>query len=454
MISLRYSRVETMVIGGRRSAYIDHHKRGLKAAILVAAALVATGSLTKAHAQLIDRYFPSNVPAYQDWAAAAASAASQQDIGYQPIGLRVGEFILHPSLDEAFLYDSDPFGSSAAGGSAGFETNAAITADSDWSRNGLNAALNVNNIEYLSFGRPITSWSATVGGLVNYADDEIRLGYSHINAVSSPTDVGVIGQLQTITSQVDDLRVSDTIGTGRVVLVPALVGQIYQFSDPFTNGVSGAQGLYNRDAVTGSLTASYSFAGGHNLVAILSDSQVAYVSGSSSTRPANYNDVSILGGIEYRQSDLLVYRALVGYEQRQATGHGLVGGTISAPAAELDIVWTPTVLTSVVAKVSQSFENAPTGFAQALTESTAELELTYAFRRNVTFRGSMQIIRATFAEGGGSQTNISPQLEAQWALSRHMSLSLRYDYTQASSIARTMAGFTRNQVFLRAGFHW
>jgi hypothetical protein len=289
---------------------------------------------------------------------------------------------------------------------------------------------------------------------VSYAEDQIDIGYSHVNGVSLPTDVGSFGLQGPIIDQVDDLRVSDTIGPGPLILVPSLDGQLYRFSQ-VANAVptNVQQDLFDRNGITGSLTAGYEFAGGHNVVLIISDSQVGYQNSKQTFRPADYNDVSVLGGIEYQQSALLSYRALVGYEQRSPTSSGLPHGPVSAPAGELDVIWKFSVLTSLTAKVSQSLQNEPSGISQGLTVTQASLALAHSLRRNITLNASVEYDSANAPTGGGSQSTVEASASANWAISRNWALSLHYNYTKADASGENLAGFDRHLVFLQASFH-
>ncbi len=444
MLSLRYG--PCLARAGGRPAH----------AFFGAGLLLAALPHGNASAQVLDRYYPANIPAYQDWFAGLDTTGA--GTSYQPLGIRAGSFIINPSMSEGIGYDSDPAGIAGGAGSADIRSSAAVTVNSDWSRNAFDIDLSVDDTRYLEQpSRSFTTWTASAGGTVDYGDDQIRLGYAHVNGVSLPTDAGTFGLTAPITDQVDDLRVSDTIGPGPLTLVPALTGQLYRFSSPSGPELLSELGAFDRDVVTPSVTAGYQFAGGHNILAILSDNYVTYGSsagaGGSLDRPPNYNDVSILVGIEYHQSALFVYRALIGYEERFSQGIGKFGGgTISAPAAELDLIWTPTVLTSLTGRLAEGLQDEPTVLGQGVTQTSAQLTLDYSFRRNVMLEASAEYDRASFPDGGGVQSTISASAEARWSLTRNLSLSLRYDYTRGDDSFIASQGFTRNQILLRARF--
>jgi hypothetical protein len=421
--------------------------------VVAAAASHATFCKT-AQAQLLDRYYPANVGAYQDWAASTTGA--QIDQGYAPLGIRLGDFIISPTADIGIGYETDPFATANATASAVLQTDATLRASSDWARNSVSAYLAVDNSRYINLGRSVTDWTAAAGSRIQVAEDVIDLGYAHINAVALPTDIGAFGQPRAVVEQNDDLRASYTIGVGRISLVPALQGDIFTFG--LGGGGGGAlpegDGLFDRDALTASLTANYQFAGGHNLVAILSDSVVRYGGGQSPLRPADYNDSSFLVGIEYKSSALLTYRALVGYEERIPTGHGTTDSTLGAPAAELDVIYKPTVLTTLTGKLSQSFENSPTDSGQGLSETSLQLVLDHSLSRRVQLQASARLIRATFANDGGSELEVAATARAEMHLTRHIVISAEYDFSESSGGNAQSISFRNHEVLLRGRLQW
>ena len=437
-----------MVATPANTAKVAMHRSAVPV-VLAACALACLAP--DARAQLLDRYFPANVPAYQDWAQAAAPQAT--DSIYGPLGVRVGSFQIDPSLIEGIGYDTNPVGSGNAKGSALVGSDGTIAVNSLWARNGINAAFTADRSDYLSDPRQsYTSWSATVGGLLQYADDQIQGGYSHVNAVSLPTDVGTFGATQPITDQVDDFRLSDTIGPGRVTFVPALVADIYRFSGTGNNVGANNQGLFDSDAVTTSLTAGYEFASGHNALILISNTIADYTTGEAAFRPASYDDVSVMAGLEYRQSAVLLYRVLVGYEERAPTGSGIDRGTLAAPAAEVDVIWRPTVLSTLTGKISQSLQNAPTDAAQGLTETSFQLDFQQSLKRDLMFEANAQYIRASFPASSQVQSNITASGQATWSVTRNLALSLRYEYDKGDDSTSGAQSFNRQLILLQAHF--
>jgi len=428
-----------------------------QAGLILAAATTNLVIGKNAHAQLLARYFPANIPAYQDFTSSAG--ASQGDAAYAPLGVRLGKFLISPSLDVAIGYDTSPFQTGTGSGSVATQTNASIGTASDWSTNELTTSITVSNTDYLNLGKSVTDWTAAVGTTIQQANNQINLGFAYINAVLLPTDLGSFGQKTAINDQDEDLRASYTIGTGRFTLVPALIGDIFSFNIPGGSSQLSSQGdLFDRDALTATLTGNYEFAGGHNLVTVLSDTVVSYGKESSVQHPANFTDASLLVGIEYRSSAIFSYRALVGYEEHIPTGEGTFNTTLAAPAAEVDVIWTPSVLTTLTGKISQSFQSTPTDTAQGLSETSVLLALAHSISRSAELKASAQLIRATFPNSGtttgGTELSVQSTLEADVHLSRHVVVSARYSFTEESGTNASSLSFRRHEVFLQGRLQW
>ena len=442
--------IKVIIGSGSRLVCHTSYVRAGGMAAFAASNLLLAGA---AQAQVLDRYFPANVPAYQDWAE--ATGGPPVDLGYAPVGIHIGDFVVYPSLTESLGYSTNPFGVLNGVPSATEQTDATLSANSNWSRNSLNAYVNVSNVQYLRYRESFTDWTASLGSTIQVADNMLEFGYVHVSAVQLPTAFGTFAQTRPVDEQDDDLRASYTFGSGRISLVPALQGDIYRFgvTSVGSNDPAEAQGLYNRDALTASLTGNLLFAGGHSLLAILSDSIVQY-GGGLAQRPANYNDISFLVGIEYRSSAVLAYRALVGYEDRMPTGRGVTDQTLAAPTAELDVLWNPTTLTGVTGKVSQSFQNSPTDGGQGISETSVQLLVTHSLTRAVDINGSARYINASFPDGAGNQQSAFTTLRVNWHLSRHIVLSAEYDFSEQSGDNLDSLSYRDHEIYLQGKLQW
>src|SRR5450631_4820785 len=95
----------------------------------VAACAIAYGGV---HAELLSSYFPTGVPGYGT--APGVTVASRERPDFDPLGMRLGSFVLHPQVEEGLGYDDNVFGSS--GGKLGswiLGTHPSLLVNSDWS---------------------------------------------------------------------------------------------------------------------------------------------------------------------------------------------------------------------------------------------------------------------------------------------------------------------------------
>ena len=118
----------------------------------LAVLLLASVMPGTAKAQLVDRYFPDGVPGYG--AAAGVTVRSRDRSATDPLGTRVGGWIVRPTIAEAVGFSDNALGTSngVAGrrASALLQTSASLLAASQWSRNALGGFLSFDDTRYLS----------------------------------------------------------------------------------------------------------------------------------------------------------------------------------------------------------------------------------------------------------------------------------------------------------------
>ena len=68
--------------------------------------------------ELLSSYFPTGVPGYGT--APGVTVASRERPDFDPLGTRIGSFMLRPQVEEGLGYDDNVFGASRAGSAAGY----------------------------------------------------------------------------------------------------------------------------------------------------------------------------------------------------------------------------------------------------------------------------------------------------------------------------------------------
>ena len=180
-----------------------------------------------AHAQLVDEYFPGEIPGYQaNLSASVVNRINDADLAQ---GVELGDFVIRPDLSESEGYNSNVLGTPHSGSSV-LSTSAGVRVNSDWGRDAVGAAVGVNENQY--FNLPIadyTAWNAALGGTLTLGDDALSIGYSRQRAYLSAEDLGVIGVVSPVPYTADDLRLSYYKSFSRFSLTPSLEYEFIQF---------------------------------------------------------------------------------------------------------------------------------------------------------------------------------------------------------------------------------
>ena len=129
-------------------------------AAVIAGCAIAFGGV---RAELLSSYFPAGVPGYGT--APGVTVASRERPDFDPLGFRLGGFVLKPQLTEGLAYDNNVFGGTDRIGSWILGTHPSLLVNSNWSRDSLGGYLGVDDLRYLDQPQQSrTDWTASVGG--------------------------------------------------------------------------------------------------------------------------------------------------------------------------------------------------------------------------------------------------------------------------------------------------
>jgi hypothetical protein len=416
------------------------------ARLLIAQPILAAFMLWRAtglaQAQLIEQYFPSDIPGYTpDFSASVVNRMEMQD---QSDGVEIGDFVIRPSINENAGYDSNTLGRSDSG-STELETSAGLQANSDWTRNALNFSFNVDNLRY--FDVPVasyTNWTLGAGGSVNLGDDVASLGYTHLALNLAATSLGVIGVETPVPYSVDDIRASYLKLFGRISLTPGFEFEHYGFGQGGSGDQPNYQSLTHHVEI-GSLTGRFEASPGDALVLILRPSFAQFDHDSAN----NYSDIAGFAGIDVRGARIIQYRILFGFEHRSFSDHSTP--SVTTPTFELDAVWTPTELDTITATGVHRLDDPSSPFARDEDLLDGRLELDHELRTNLFLTGYVEAARsnsrAAIANiGSVEQTQVNAGASAVWNINRHLSGTISYGYSLNDSprAATTAAQFVSN----------
>lgn len=395
--------------------------RRLGWSLLVAGA--ALGWAAVAHSQDLSGYFPRGVPGYD--AAPGVTVQSRARPQYDPIGVRAGTFLIYPRVDLGLGYDSNLFGTAPISGtqlgSWLFDTRASVQASSDWGRDRLGGYFGVDHADELNLpSQSRTDWTGSVGGTLDIGKDQLTLAAAHLSLHQAPTAIDALPTDQPVPYQVNDLRASYAHDFDRLSLTPDLNFTTYQFGNTTIQGVPAPQAYRDRDVLQAGITARYQAAPLHTLLFVLRGTDTRYTMPQPGTPSRNSTGGLALIGID-RGDGVWDLRLLAGWEQRdfvapQYHAHG-------APAAEADVTWSPSGLTTVTGTLSRTIEDAAQEDVAGYTNTTARLVIDHEYLRNVLLNGFGSVQHAAFLQGGGSQTLYSLGGGITWLMNRRMRLS-------------------------------
>jgi hypothetical protein len=395
-------------------------------------AIVLLLSAGRAHAQLVDEYFPGQIPGYQ--ANLSGSVINRIENLDSPTGVEVGDFVIRPEVSQSVGYNSNLLGQPGTA-SPSLSTGAGVGVNSDWDRDAVGFSANVNENQY--FNLPIadtTTWGTAVGGTLTLGNDALSAGYSHQSKDLSAEDLGVVGIVSPVPYSVDDVRVSYYKLFSRFSITPSFEYENFTFGQSQGAEAINYNGL-NHHTEIGAVTGEYAVSPGNAVIAILRGTAAQFnpVAGATSN---NYNDAAGYLGLDYESGALLQYRALIGAESRSFTSSSQ--SSVSTPVFELDAMWEPTVVDTVTGIVSRELNDPASPFASNQTVTRARLQLDHQLRDNLFLRGSAEYATSLspsdttgFTALTETQVNLGARL--LWNVARHLDATLSYGFSNGQS---------------------
>jgi hypothetical protein len=406
--------------------------------ILAAALAVACCAAPGVRAQVaIDQYINPNIPGFNVDPGVTVASRLRPDYDYRDV--RVGALLIHPEVTESDGYETNVTGTASARGSALILTSASLQATANPSVGSFGAQLTVDDFRYTDVSnQSYTNWSATVGGSYNIGRDQLDVGYTHLNLNQTPRDLNVPQLGSTLAFRVDDARVNYRANFARTFIVPGVDVSLYSFDNGFAAGVPYLQSYRDRVVVAPSVQVGYELAPRRSVVFVVRDANASYSNQLSGQPSRNFNDVSVLAGVNYDVDGVIRLRLLGGYEVRTFTSAQLT--TIQSPIVEASLTWTPTGLTTVTGSAARYIEDSASENLVGYTETALKLNVDHEYLRNVLFTVRGAFYRDDYQQNGGHQSLYNAGFDATWLLNRTMRLGATYDfYARQSGTATTSA---------------
>ena len=380
-------------------------------------------------------YLPGGAGGYQQ--EPGVTVGSRLRPLYQPLGVRVGDFILHSNLAEAIGYNSNVAGLGGTPGSWFGRTTGSLAATSDWSRDQFGVAFSLDDAHFLSTPRQdYTDWMASLGGGLTLGRENLAVSYTHLSLHEDPTQIGSVLSSTPIPYQVEDFRSSYTFDRGRISVTPRVDVQLYRFGDATLLGEPVSQANENRVVLNAGLEARYALTDRSRVVFVVEGIDSRYIDEPVGQPSDSSRSALVLGGIDYGEDGLWRYRVLLGVETRDFDAPQYASHT--APIVEANVVWTPTGMTTVLGTLSRAIEDPAAAGTGGYTLTRGRLVIDHEWWRNVLLQAHVGFETADYLQGGGTQQNVSFGAGVHWLLNRRLRLALDYSFVAQSGAANNV----------------
>lgn len=408
----------------------------MRTGIRIALALLACSLPgARAAADMLSALLPTGVPGYGTDPGVTVTSRLRPET--QPQGVRAGLLVLHPQLDEAFGYDSAPFGTTTRG-SAVLQTRPSLLLNTDWSRHALGAYLAADDRRYLgAAAQNRTDWSLSLGGGVDIGRDRLTVSVAHLLQHQDRWQIGALATDRPVAFQLDDARAGYTLAGGRWTLTPQVEITSWRFSATTLDGAPLDQAYRDRTVLQGGVTLDYQLAPRRDVMLVTRAVGQHYRHNAVDQPGRDSTGYQALLGYADDDGGMWRYSLLAGIESRQFAALS----SRTAAVGEAAVAWNVTGLTTLSASLSRSIEDAAQEGVAGFTYTSARLAVDHEYRRDVLLHASAGLQRADYLQGGGQQNGYALGAGITWLMNRHVHVSASWDLS--TQHGGGLAGYTR-----------
>ena len=354
------------------------------------------------------------------------TVVSRARTGYESVGIHSGTVTIRPLVNESLGYESNVLGLSNARGSTLLQTNASLDAVSMQSRGSVDAGLSVTDMRYLDLAnQSFTNWNARLGGTYTLGRDSASIILLHQNLNQTQRDLDVPQLDAPLPFTIDTARLTYQALFNHLTVTPSLEVARYRFNSGLSGSTIYDQSYRNRVIVTPGVVAAYEFATRRSAVVVVRNTTAFFSTGTTFFPKRNFNDTSILAGVDYDLDGLFRIRALVGYESRSFSSNRYQ--TIQSPVAEVSLIYIPTGLTTITGTVARKIQDSADETTAAVTTLSATLKVDHELRRNILLTAGAGVSQNEYNVGGGNQTQYTANVGATYFLNRYAAVGATYD---------------------------
>ena len=353
--------------------------------------------------------------------------AAEED-PYAPLGVRVGGYVLYPSLTGTVGYVGNTAGVGGGTASGYAAVGSRFEIRSDWAEHEATMTLDSALRRYFdgtTADDPTLALDAT--GRLDLDDGwsaGFRGGYAYqTQAISDPDFPAGVDRPPGVHALSASASLTGGNGPATAILEGSLLRTIYE--DGSSGGIAVDQGDRTNTVVAARLRLGYE-AGA---------ALTPFVAGEVSRRQYDQtvdNDGLLRSGYGYAaragitvdRGPILTGEAAVGYAR--ATFDDPVLASLASFIADGSLTWSPSVLTTVSLNGATTINPSADPASSGSVVFDASVEAEYAWRRNVTFEASAGVRRERFQGTGQIDTGYEAGLSATWKANRWVYLTGAY----------------------------
>ena len=362
---------------------------------------------------------------------------------YDPIGQRIGGFILYSDLDVQETYNSNVFYTpSGAKGDFITAVNPSVDLKSNWNQHALNFRGDIDKVNYAKYsannffdyslasdGRLDVYHDARLYGGVGYAVRHLPL-YSPNNTPGTQAPVEYSDLSGNIAGEKEFNRLSLRLDGNY---------DEYRYKDAVLTGGGGIsrQSLEDYDEKKVSLRTGYELAAGRQVYLLTAGDWRDY---ANSTDLTGFNRTShgytVAVGTRYDITGVTFIDGYVGYRQQIHTDSRLQ--TMSGPAAGLQITWNVTRLTTVTGSVTRDVQETILSGSSGYFATLAQAKVDHELLRNLLLNASLGYENDDFAGINRTDNYYLAGVGAKYLINHNFWISGGYNFAhRASNVAGT-----------------
>lgn len=388
-------------------------------------ALLAAGAATQAAAQSIDTYLPASVTGTD--VEPGVTVLSRERPGYDPLGLRIGEWTINGSVSETAGDNSNVTGYPTGRASAFLDTSATGEAVAQWAEDRFAADMLVEDDAYLQQAhQSFSNWTATLADTHMFGGDQATLAYSHMSLHQIASDFGALQADAPVGYQLDDLRLFGNVVLSRFTLIPLLDMQYVRDADASVLGVPVSLNDEARVIVTEGAELRYALTDRRSLVVVGQGIETDYAQRPAGGPTESSTSFRLLAGLDTEARGVWRARVLVGAEVRSFAAADYA--TRWSPIAQGSLIWTPDGMTTATLGLTRTIADPADFGVQGYDFTRVSLVLDRELRRNLLLQASVGFQSADPLHDGASQTNVLAGLSLTRLISRRLRVVLAYHF--------------------------